>query len=62
MGGLLLSFEVLRVQKKELNLKVCGDTSRPCRLHHYRQYFGGKHAQGEAPGSERTLFEITQNL
>lgn len=60
--GFLLSFGVLRVQKKSLNFEVRGDTSTPHRLHHYRRYFGGKHALGETPSSESTVFEITQNL
>lgn len=48
--------------EKGLHFQVCGDTSTSRRLHHYRQYFGGKYAQGAAPGSESTVFEITQNL
>lgn len=58
----LLSFGLLRVQKKGLNFKVCWETSTPHGLHHYRRYFGRKHTLGEAPGSGSTVWNHRESL
>lgn len=38
-GGVSFKFWSSQSAGKGLHFKVCRDTSTPCRLHHYRQYF-----------------------